>query len=95
MMSSSSRRRLRRACLAVIVLLYVLSVPWYRESNEPLRLWLRLPDWVAVALLCYVVVAIVNAVAWLLTDVPDDLEVADPPLAPRDSEAGAEIGRSR
>ncbi len=37
-----------------------------------LRIWLGLPDWVAVALLCYLAAAVVNAVAWLITDVPDD-----------------------
>ena len=73
MRSSPGRRRLRWACLAVIVLLYGVSVPWYRESNEPLILWLGLPDWVAVAVLCYVGVAIFNAIAWVLTEVPDEL----------------------
>jgi hypothetical protein len=33
--------------------------------------WLGLPDWVAVALLCYAAVAVLNSLAWLLTDVPD------------------------
>ncbi len=32
---------------------------------------LGLPDWVAVAVLCYVAAAVLNAAAWLLTDVPD------------------------
>jgi hypothetical protein len=32
-----------------------------------------LPDWVAVALGCYLAAAFCNALAWLLTDVPDDL----------------------
>ena len=31
----------------VIGLLYVISVPWYRETGAPLRIWLGLPDWVA------------------------------------------------
>ena len=34
-------------------------------------MWLGLPDWVAVALLCYAAVAVLNSLAWLLTDVPD------------------------
>jgi hypothetical protein len=64
-----------------IVLLYVVSVPWYREADAPLRIWLGLPDWVTVALLCYVGVAIVNAVAWVVTDVPDTFD------DPQESEA--------
>ena len=49
-----SRRRVHFACMIVIAFLYVVSVPWYRDSAAPLQLWLGLPDWVAVALLCYV-----------------------------------------
>ena len=70
-------------CLGLIALLYVASVPWYREPGAPLRLWLGLPDWVAVALLCYVGVAVVNAVAWALSDVSDDLDGPDDLDAPR------------
>ena len=70
-MSRHQRRAVHFVCMVSIVLLYVVSVPWYREADAPLRIWLGLPDWVAVALLCYVGVAIVNAVAWVITDVPD------------------------
>ena len=66
------QRRSRRAiCLSLIALLYVMSVPWYRDTQAPLRVWLGLPDWVAVALLCYVGVAVINAMAWSLSDVSD------------------------
>ncbi len=65
------RRLLYRACLAVMGLLYVFSVPWYRSPEDPVRLWLGLPDWVATALLCYVAVAIVNAIAWSIAEVSD------------------------
>lgn len=61
-------------CLGLVGLLYVVSVPWYRDTDAPLRVWLGLPDWVAVALLCYVGVAIANALAWSWTDVFDDPE---------------------
>ena len=66
-----SRRSVR---LVLIGLLYLLSVPWYRTSGEAPGLWFGLPDWVAVAVLCYVGVACLNAVAWLSTDVPDDVD---------------------
>ena len=58
--------RLRSALLLVIVGLYVLSIPWYRTPGSAPSLLFGVPDWVAVALL--------NSVAWLLTDIPD----ADP-----------------
>ena len=61
----------RRVLLALIAGLYILSIPWYRESGATPEIWLGLPDWVATALLCYVAVALLNSVAWLLTDVPD------------------------
>ena len=51
--------------------LYVLSIPWYRATGEPAAIWWGLPDWVTVAIGCYAAVAVLNAVAWLLTDVPD------------------------
>ena len=62
---------LRRALLLIIALLYVVSIPWYRATGEPTAIWWGLPDWVAVAIGCYVAVAVLNAVAWLLTDVRD------------------------
>jgi len=67
-------RRLRAALLAVIAALYVVSIPWYRDSGAKASVWLGLPDWVAVALLCYLAVAVLNSFAWLLTDIrdPDD-----------------------
>ena len=82
-----SRRLAYLVCMIVIGLLYIISVPWYRDGDAPLRLWLGLPDWVAVALLCYVGVAIANAVAWSVTDVPDALDVPDRPEGSTDDEA--------
>ena len=80
MPSRPSRRALvRRALLLIIGLLYVVSIPWYRATGEPAAIWWGLPDWVAVAVGCYAAVAVLNAVAWLLTD------VADP--VPRDEDA--------
>lgn len=67
----STRRRLRGALLAAIVALYAVSIPWYRSAEDSPSLWLGLPDWVAVALGCYAAVAVLNSIAWLLTDVPD------------------------
>ena len=75
-MSRELRRRLRLALLALIVLLYVFSVPWYREAGSTPALWLGLPDWVTVALVCYVCVAILNSAAWLLTELRDPDENA-------------------
>jgi len=72
------RRRWRRGLLAAIALLYVASVPWYRDADAPVGSLLGLPDWVAVALLCYVAVAILNSVAWLLTDIQDPQPLPQP-----------------
>ena len=68
------RARLRRWLLAAIGLLYVVSIPWYRRGGEESGLIAGMPDWVAVAIACYVVVAVLNALAWLLTDIPEDRE---------------------
>lgn len=68
---SPRRQRVRSALLGAIGVLYVVSVPWYRDDDAPLRVWFGLPDWVAVALGCYIGVAVLNAIAWWLTDVPE------------------------
>lgn len=69
--------RVRASLLAAIAVLFGLSVPWYRPDDQPLELFLGLPDWAAVALLCYAAAAVLNAVAWLRTPIVDDA-----PLAP-------------
>ena len=65
------RRRVRTGLLWAIATLYVISIPWYRTTGEVPSLVGGLPDWVAVALGCYVAVAVLNAIAWLLTDISD------------------------
>jgi hypothetical protein len=71
--SGSARlwRGARRACLLAVGMLYALSIPWYRAAGEAPRVWLGLPDWVAVALVCYAAAACLNALAWVLSDVAD------------------------
>jgi hypothetical protein len=66
---------MRMILLGAIGVLYVLSIPWYRSEDAPLRMLLGLPDWVAVALGCYVAVAVLNSIAWLLTEVRDDADL--------------------
>ena len=65
------RARLRSVLLIAIGVLYLLSVPWYRETGSAVTLVWGLPDWVAWALGCYVAVAILNCASWLLTDMPE------------------------
>jgi len=68
----SWRRRVRAALLAAIVVCFVVAVPWYRTAGAPPAQWLGLPDWVAVALVCYAAATLLNAVAWLLADLDDE-----------------------
>jgi hypothetical protein len=65
------RRRILRLLWGAIAVLYVVSIPWYRRGGDAPALWLGLPDWVAVAVGCYLAVAVPNAAAWLLAEVPD------------------------
>ena len=67
----------RRICLGLIGVLYVLSVPWYRAPDAAPPLWFGLPNWVAVAVGCYVAIACLNAVAWTITPVPDEPAPSD------------------
>lgn len=71
MKRGGSARTLRRLLLALVGVLFVLSIPWYRRGGDASELWLGLPDWVTVALLCYAGAALLNALAWLLTDIPE------------------------
>jgi hypothetical protein len=64
-------RRLRSVLLILIALAYLASIPWYRQPESEPRIWLGLPDWVLVALACYVLAALLNAAAWLVTEVRD------------------------
>ena len=62
----------RRLLLGAIGLLYLVSIPWYRQPGAAPEVGLfGLPDWVGVALGCYIAVAVLNSVAWTLTDVSD------------------------
>jgi len=71
------RAWIRYGSLAAIALLYVVSVPWYRGSEQQPQVILGLPDWVSVALWCYVGVAVLNAIAWATTDVPEVPDAAE------------------
>ncbi|MFP6655370.1 MAG: hypothetical protein VCB25_07060 [Myxococcota bacterium] len=79
MKSNVRRRRLYFGCLIGIAVLYVLSVPWYRDLDQPLVLWLGMPDWVTLALLCYVGVAILNSLAWSIVELSDDVNDSEAP----------------
>ncbi len=68
---ASVKRRVRVILFSAIALLYLISVPWYRGTGDEVAVVFGLPDWVAVALACYVGVALLNCAVWLLSDVPD------------------------
>ncbi len=67
----SWKRRVRTGLLVAIAALYVVSIPWYRTAGEVPSLVWGLPDWVAVALGCYAAVAVLNAIAWLMAEIPE------------------------
>lgn len=73
----------RRAWLLLAIgALYVLSVPWYRASDDdPARVF-GVPSWVAVAVVCYFAAACLNAVAWWTAPVSDELVEPDAAAGP-------------
>ena len=79
------RARVRTILLVAIGALYVLSVPWYRDTGSEVRFVFGLPDWVALALGCYVGVAVLNSLAWWLVDMPEE----PPPVLRRGRETSA------
>lgn len=66
------RARVRAGLFLLIGTLFIVSVPWYRDTGAPVEIVWGLPDWVALALGCYVVIAVLNAIVWLITEVPDE-----------------------
>jgi len=69
---TDARVRRRRWALGGIGVLYALSIPWYRAGGDSApQIVLGMPDWVATAFGCYALVAVLNAVAWLATDLDD------------------------
>ena len=76
-----TRAGVRRLALLVVGLAYALSIPWYRRGGEAPGWIAGMPDWVAVALACYAVAALANALAWRLTEIPEEAP-DDPGEAP-------------
>ena len=71
MSNSSFIERLKQSRVFQAVGVY-LGASWaVLGGADLLESQLGLPDWVAVALVCYAAAAVCNALAWLLTDVPD------------------------
>jgi len=70
-------QRVRRVLLALIAVLYVVSIPWYRTAGAEPELLFGFPDWAAVAIACYVGVAVLNSIAWLLTETEADDEAGE------------------
>jgi hypothetical protein len=66
-------RCLRRILLFLIAVLFIASVPWYRSDANPGMLF-GLPDWVAVAIGCYAAAAVLNSLAWMLTEIPESID---------------------
>ncbi len=65
-----ARRRTWPPFVGIAVLL-VIAFPWYREADRPPVFWWGLPDWLVVAVCCFVGIAILNAYAWWRADWDD------------------------
>ena len=49
-----------------MILLLVLSVPWYGTPEYHQIQWLGMPAWVTRALFCYALIVVINLLAWML-----------------------------
>lgn len=58
-------KRLRLASLILMVMLLVLSVPWYKPENSTGPGVFGFPGWVVIAFGCYILLTLVNALLWL------------------------------
>lgn len=84
------KSRLRRSLLVGIGVLYAISIPWYRDAGEAPAIWFGLPDWVAVAIGCYALAAVLNSLAWFATEVPDREDSPDPAHPVRPARPGGD-----
>ena len=59
--------RIRPLLLSLLPILILISVPWYRDTNSEPRFSLQagIPDWVTVAIVCYLLHAIISACIWV------------------------------
>ena len=71
--------RARTLLLVAIAALYLVSIPWYRPAGAVPETWFGLPDWVAVAIVCYAAAAVLNALAWFGSEISDEAPEADDP----------------
>ncbi|MGI9283463.1 MAG: hypothetical protein ACR2PX_28095 [Endozoicomonas sp.] len=58
-------KTLRTALQLLMLLLLIISVPWYRTPGSDPNIYLGMPDWVILALTCYVLVIFINLLLWL------------------------------
>ena len=63
---------------AAIGVLLLVALPWYREPGSTPQIWWGLPDWLAIAAMCFVGVAGLNAVAWWSADWDDSWRDDEP-----------------
>tara|TARA_B100000029_G_C16916558_1_gene719768 strand:+ start:151 stop:366 length:216 start_codon:yes stop_codon:yes gene_type:complete len=63
---------IRRGALIGIGLLFIMAIPWFWDPNEKPEIIFGLPDWAAWSLLCFIGVAVLNAISWTFTDLDGD-----------------------
>ena len=61
-----------------VLALYVLSIPWYRTPGATPTIVFGVPDWVAVAVACYLAIAVITAIAWHRVRFEEEEDPADP-----------------
>ncbi|WP_252178241.1 hypothetical protein [Endozoicomonas sp. 4G] len=63
---------LRTALQLLMFSLLILSVPWYRTPGATPKIYLGMPDWVVLALSCYILVIFINLLLWVSRDDPPE-----------------------
>ena len=59
------RRRGALLLAVAFIVLYAISIPWYRPTGAIPAIWFGLPDWVVIATLAHVFVAALCSIIWL------------------------------
>ena len=69
--------RRQRTLFAGMLVLLGIGLPWYRDGGSAPAIWWGVPDWFAIAALCWLGIAALNALAWRRSEWSD--ETSDPP----------------
>ncbi len=56
---------IKNSFIFLMLILLIMSVPWYRSDEQMSNTLFGFPEWVMVAIACYLAVTLINIGIWL------------------------------